>query len=105
VEPADEAAIQRSQLILGRCARLIAETTGAFDLSGADNVIDALVSILTCHPMSESDLLAALEKWFPGQSKQMFEDLSVSGKLQVVTRYGKRFWSVSQAKYHDPIKE
>lgn len=104
VEPADEAAIQRAQLILGKRARLIAETTGAIDLSGAENVIDALVSILTCHPMSESDLLTTLEKWLPGQSKKTLEDLSVGGKLQVVTRHGKRFWSVGQAKYRDAIK-
>lgn len=99
VEPPDEVTLQRAQLILGKRARLITETNGVFDLSSERSVIEALLSILTRHPMCESNLLAALEKWLPGKSVQTLESLRSGGRVQVVTRRGQRFWSTAQAKY------
>lgn len=98
VQPADEAALRRAQFLLGRRARVISEI-GQFDLSLGENVTEALLAILTRHPMRESDLLAALGKWQPGQAAQMLESLRAAGRLQVVTRRGERFWSAAEAKY------
>lgn len=108
VEPPDEVELQRARFILGKRVRLkvpetersgIAETSGTFDLSGECNIIEALVSILTRHPMSESDLLATLEKWLPGQAQQTLDKLCAAGQVQVVLRRGQRFWGIEQAKY------
>jgi wyosine [tRNA(Phe)-imidazoG37] synthetase (radical SAM superfamily) len=99
VEPPDEPALQRALFVLGKRARLISEATGTFDLSSEREVSEALISILTRHPMSESDLLTNLEKRFPGQAQQIMENLSASGRVQIVERHGLRFWSVRQAKY------
>lgn len=99
VEPPDEAAQQRAVFLLGKRARLIAEAGGTFDLSGAEGVSEALVSILTRHPMSESDLLAALEKWLPGRAAQTLDALRAAGRIQVVERRGRRYWSLPQARY------
>lgn len=99
VEPPDELALQEALLILGSRARLVAETGGKFDLSGEDSAMDALVAVLGRHPMRESDLLAALEKWQPGKSLQTLERLLESGRIQVIQRHGQRFWSSANAKY------
>lgn len=99
VEPPDDITLQRAQFILGKRARIIAETSGAFDLSTEGNVSEALLSILTRHPMCEHDLLSTLEKWLPGQAVQTLEKFSAAGQIQSVTRRGKRFWSVAQARY------
>lgn len=104
VEPPDEAALQYAQFILGKRARLITEAGGTFDLSAERNVTEALLSILTRHPMCESNLLAALEKWLPGKSAQTLENLRSSGRVQAVTRRGQRFWSLAQAKYRENEK-
>ena len=95
--------MQQAQFILGRHARLITETSGTFDLSSERNVVEALLSIMTRHPMCESNLLAALEHWLPGQAQQTLENLRSSGRLQVVTRRRQRFWSVAQANYNENI--
>jgi wyosine [tRNA(Phe)-imidazoG37] synthetase (radical SAM superfamily) len=99
VEPSDEAALQRAQFILGRRARLIAETSGIFDLSAEGSVAEALLSILTRHPMCESNLLSTLERWLPGQGAQTLETLRAAGRVQVVQRRGQRFWGIAEAKY------
>ena len=99
VEPPDDITLQRAQFILGKRARIIAETSGTFDLSTEGNVSEALLSILTRHPMCEHDLLSTLEKWLPGQAVQTLEKFSAAGQIQSVTRRGKRFWSVAQARY------
>ena len=103
VEPPDAESIQRALFVLGKRARLIDETTGMFDLSGERNLLDALLSILTRHPMSESDLLATLSKWLPGKSAQTLESLHSTGRVQVITRRGQRFWSVAQAHYTEEM--
>lgn len=99
VEPPDEATLQRAQFILGQRARLIAETSGTFDLSAEGSVTEALLSILTRHPMCESNLLATLEKWLPGQVETTLQRLNAEGKVQMVKRRGQRFWGVAQARY------
>jgi wyosine [tRNA(Phe)-imidazoG37] synthetase (radical SAM superfamily) len=103
VEPPDEVALQRAQLILGKRARLVIEISGTFDLSSERSAVEALLSILTRHPMCESNLLAALEKWLPGKSAQTLESLRSTGRVQVITRRGQRFWSVAQAHYTEEM--
>jgi wyosine [tRNA(Phe)-imidazoG37] synthetase (radical SAM superfamily) len=99
VEPPDEVTLQHALLILGKRARLIDETTGMFDLSGERNLLDALLPILTRHPMSESDLRATLTKWLPGQESETLDKLRGDGRVQVIERRGQRFWGIAQAKY------
>lgn len=99
VEPPDEVSLQHALLILGKRARIIIETSGTFELSSERSVIESLLSILTRHPMRESDLLITLEQWLPGRAESTLQALIADGKVQVVTRRGQRFWSVAQAKY------
>ena len=89
----------RAQAILGEIARVVHPAEGSFDLSGFENVVDAIVSIITRHPMNEAELRHTLEKWTPGQVDKALEELSSSGRAQVVERYGTRFWSASPAHY------
>lgn len=99
VQPPDEEGLMRALAILGEIARVVHPAEGSFDLSGFENVVDAIVSIITRHPMNEVELRLTLEKWTPGQVDKALQELSASGRAQVVERYGKRFWSASPARY------
>ena len=99
VQPPSEEGLIRALAILGEIAHVVHPAEGSFNLSGFDQVVDAIVSIITRHPMCEDELRRALEKWTPGQVDQALEQLSVSGQAQVVERYGTRFWSASLAHY------
>jgi wyosine [tRNA(Phe)-imidazoG37] synthetase (radical SAM superfamily) len=99
VQPTDEEGLMRAQAILGEIARVVHPTEGSFDLSGFEKVVDAIVSIITRHPMNEAELRRTLEKWTPGQVDEALEELSSGRRAQVVERYGKRFWSATPAHY------
>jgi wyosine [tRNA(Phe)-imidazoG37] synthetase (radical SAM superfamily) len=104
VQPPDEEGLMRALAILGKIAQVVHPAEGSFDLSGSENVVDAIVSIITRHPMREDELNRALEKWTPGQVNTALEELAASGRAQVVERYGYRFWSASLARYPEKIR-
>lgn len=103
VQPPDEEGLMRALAILGRIAQVVHPAEGSFDLSGSENVVEAIVGIITRHPMREDELRRTLEKWTPGQVNSALDELAASGRAQVVERYGYRFWSASPARYPGKI--
>jgi wyosine [tRNA(Phe)-imidazoG37] synthetase (radical SAM superfamily) len=99
VQPPDEEGLMRALAILGEIAHVVHPAEGSFDLSGFENAVDAIVSIITRHPMNEAELRRTLEKWTPGQVDIALQELSASGRAQVVERYGTCFWSASPARF------
>lgn len=99
VQPSDEDSILRAQTILGDIARVVHPAEDLLDLSGFDSIINVIVAIITRHPMREDELMTALERWTPGQVRELLTTLINSGQAQVVERYGTRFWSASGARY------
>ena len=99
MQPADEEGLLRAQAILGDVARVLSPAQGDFDLRGFDNVSEAILSIITRHPMREDDLFKALQRWPDEDVHQILQRFSESGQAQLVTRYGVRFWTASGTKY------
>jgi wyosine [tRNA(Phe)-imidazoG37] synthetase (radical SAM superfamily) len=101
VKPVDEPALVRAQRILGEVARIVRPAQGEFDLTGFDNIVDAIVAVVTRHPVSEDDLVRLLTQWEPERVRESLADLERSGRAQVVTRGGHRYWSCAEARYVD----
>jgi wyosine [tRNA(Phe)-imidazoG37] synthetase (radical SAM superfamily) len=101
VEPPDEEGLMRAQAILGDVARVLHPAQGTFDLSGTDNLTDAVVAIITRHPMRQEELERTLARWAPGRVREALVELETSGQAQVVERYGVRFWSAALSHYPD----
>lgn len=101
VQPADDEGLMRALAILGQRARVLHPSQGAFDLSGHARVIEAIVDIITRHPMSQADLEATLARWTPGEVNQALAELAADGRAQQVERYGVQFWSAAPATYPD----
>jgi wyosine [tRNA(Phe)-imidazoG37] synthetase (radical SAM superfamily) len=99
VQPPDEEGLLRAQAILGEVALVVHPVEGDFDLSGYNDIVDAVVAVITRHPMSEEELTHALERWSPGQVQEALQTLHLSGRAQVVERYGKRFWSATGTRF------
>jgi wyosine [tRNA(Phe)-imidazoG37] synthetase (radical SAM superfamily) len=99
VQPADEEGLLRARAILGDVAKVIHHASGSFDLRGAESVIDAVIGIITRHPMKEDELTATLNHYQPGEVASTLVELEKCGKAQVVERYGIRYWSASSAQY------
>ena len=99
VEGADEKGRRRAMEILGNTARVVHPTEGEFDLSGFDNVIDAVIGIIMRHPMREEDIVKSLSCWPRSVVSDALERLSQNDQAQVVVRGGQRFWSYAGARY------
>ena len=97
VQPSDEEGLLRAHAILGDIARVIYPASGTFDLSGTESLVDAVVGIITRHPMREDELVETLNHFSPAEVTSVLKELEKSGKAQVVERYGTRFWSASPA--------
>jgi wyosine [tRNA(Phe)-imidazoG37] synthetase (radical SAM superfamily) len=99
VQPADEEALMRATAILGETSRLIHPAEGDFDLSGYDSLLEAVVAIITRHPMREEELLRSLHRWAPCRVTEALRELAASGQAQVISRFGHQFWSSAGARY------
>jgi wyosine [tRNA(Phe)-imidazoG37] synthetase (radical SAM superfamily) len=99
VKPPNEEGLMRATALLGGIARVIHPSKGVFDLSGYSNVIDAVVGIITRHPMVEDDLAPTLNRWPPTLVREALADLEARGAARVVVRYGRRFWTSADACY------
>ena len=99
VAPPDDEGLLRATAILGDIAKIVTPIEGDFDLSGYENITDAIVGIVTRHPMRENQLIQTLARWSPDEVNETLSTLSNDGRIQVVERYGVRFWTVEQAHY------
>jgi wyosine [tRNA(Phe)-imidazoG37] synthetase (radical SAM superfamily) len=105
VQPTDQEGIMRASLILGEVAHVIQPNEGSFVLECGGNYVEALIGIITRHPMSEDQLLHSLELLPEVKRAQIIQSLSSSKKVQIIERYGQSFWCASPAVFPDSRKE
>lgn len=101
VRPPSEAALVRALVILSDIAKVVHPADGTFDLGGCDSVVDAILAIITRHPLHEEELQKALAVYPAGQRQTVLEALQAGGRAQLIERYGTRFWTASDSYYPD----
>jgi wyosine [tRNA(Phe)-imidazoG37] synthetase (radical SAM superfamily) len=101
VQQPDDEGLIRATAILGDIAHVVRPIDGTFDLGSDEHLTDAIVGIITRHPLREEELRRALERWSPGQVEEALAELAASGRAQLIERYGTRFWSAAASRYPD----
>ena len=101
VQPPTDESLMEALAILGNVAEVVHPAEGSFDLSGYDEPVDAILAIITRHPMRQEELERTLSRWSTGKVQQVLADLEASRRAQVVERYGARFWSAAPSFYPD----
>lgn len=104
VQPPDDEGLMRALAILGGTSKVLHPADGAFDLSGHESVVDAVIEIIIRHPISQADLEKSLARWSPDEVAQALAELEGSGRAQTVERFGTCFWSASPAAYPEEEK-
>ncbi|MEJ2008589.1 MAG: radical SAM protein [Acidobacteriota bacterium] len=99
VKPPEEEGLMRATALLGEIAHVVHPAEGVFDLSGYANVVDAVVGIITRHPMREEEIMRTLDRWTPTEVQQALADLQAHGGARVIERYGRRFWTAAAGRY------
>jgi wyosine [tRNA(Phe)-imidazoG37] synthetase (radical SAM superfamily) len=105
VEPPDDEGLMRAIAILEAVApvRAVPPAGGTCDLDGFDSAADAVVAVITRHPLAEADLLRTLTRWTPHQIEAALAELQADRRAQVVVRHGTRFWTGAAASF--PVDE
>jgi wyosine [tRNA(Phe)-imidazoG37] synthetase (radical SAM superfamily) len=99
VQPADGEGLLRARAILGEKARIFTFPEGHFDLGQHKDVVEAVLAIITRHPMRQIELEQTLQAWGQEEVSQALEKLQASGQAQIVERYGTQFWSAARSHY------
>jgi wyosine [tRNA(Phe)-imidazoG37] synthetase (radical SAM superfamily) len=99
VLPPDDEGLMRATAVLGKIARVVPPAQGHFDLSGCQSIPEAIVNIITRHPMSQQQIEETLADWKPTAVRQALNELTASGQAQLVERLGVQFWSAAPAHY------
>jgi wyosine [tRNA(Phe)-imidazoG37] synthetase (radical SAM superfamily) len=102
VQPPDAEGLMRAVAILGDTAEVVHPAEGSVDICGCDSAVDAILAVIARHPLRQEEIERALARWAPGQLRQALAELEVSGRAQIVERYGARFWSAAAAHYPNP---
>jgi wyosine [tRNA(Phe)-imidazoG37] synthetase (radical SAM superfamily) len=102
VQPTDEEGLLRARAILGDKARIFTFPKGKFDLGSYDDVVEAVLAIITRHPMRQIELEQTLEECRKEKVSRALEKLQSSGRAQIVERFGVQYWSAVGSFY--PLK-
>jgi wyosine [tRNA(Phe)-imidazoG37] synthetase (radical SAM superfamily) len=99
VKPPDDEGLMRAKNILGNVAKIIMPAIGSFDMSNDTDLVEAIIGIITRHPMRESELIDTLTDWSLNDVNKTLSKLQESGRAQIVIRDGIRFWGAAEAYY------
>ena len=99
VQPPEAQDLLNAADILGNVARVVPPAGKPFDLLEGGDLAASILSIISRHPVCESELAGS----FQGRKLEMvieaLDALRESGQAQVVERYGRRYWSAASAAY------
>jgi wyosine [tRNA(Phe)-imidazoG37] synthetase (radical SAM superfamily) len=99
VVPPDEEGLMRAVAILGPIAHVVHPYTNGIDVSDYATPGEAILSIITRHPMSEAQLDQLLSHWSNAEIAQALVALEVAGLARPVERLGMRFWTASPSHF------
>ena len=104
VRQPDEVGLMRALAIFGDIAKVVHPAEGSFNLGNADTITEAVLRIITRHPMRQEELEKTLAQWAPDLKDDVLAELESGGQAQVVERFGSRFWSAAPARYPDETR-
>lgn len=97
VLPADQEGLLRAEAVLGPIAQIVHPFTNGVRVSDYATPGEAIISIVTRHPMSQPQLVAALSVWTPAEVTAALAELAQAGVIRPVERLGVRFWAAAGA--------
>ncbi len=91
--------LMRAEAILGPIAHVVHPYTHAMAVSDYATPQEAILGIITRHPMSQVQLTQALHLWEPDAVAAALADLVARGEADAVERLGVRFWVAAAARF------
>ena len=99
VQPSNQEGFMRALALLGKTARLVHPATNGSILDKHSSTLEAIIGIITRHPMRENDLIHTLANRSPEEVREALEVLTARGQAQIIERYGCQFYCSGSAHY------
>jgi wyosine [tRNA(Phe)-imidazoG37] synthetase (radical SAM superfamily) len=99
VEPPDEEGVMRAVAILEKSARIIVPGELEFDADRFDSIADALIDIVSRHPMRVEEIRKMLRRWPTSEVQRAFSEVEASGRVQIIERFGTRFLAAAGSRF------
>jgi wyosine [tRNA(Phe)-imidazoG37] synthetase (radical SAM superfamily) len=84
---------------LGGGATVVRPATVTFELAEGDGLVDAIVSLVSRHPVAEADLREPIDREAPGRVAEVLAALAADGRAQRVERHGQGFWAAAASRF------
>ncbi|GIK72857.1 MAG: radical SAM protein [Chloroflexota bacterium] len=95
VQPADSEGLLRAEALLGPVAHIVHPFSNGVHASDYASPDEAIVSIVTRHPMSLAQLITTLNAWTDDEVSDALARLEQAGAIRPVERLGVRFWAAA----------
>ncbi len=99
VEPPDDEGLMRAVAILGRSTQVVVPGEPEAALRSFETIVDAVIGIVTRHPMREEEIRRALNRWSPAEVSRALAEIEASGRIQKIERFGATFWTAPGSRY------
>ena len=101
VEMPSQAGLERASTILGSVARVLEPVEVEVETDVERELVDAILTVVSRHPLQEIEVLRSLDHWVPGRVLETLTALADSGKIRIIERYGMRFWCSANTQFPD----
>lgn len=95
VQPAGQEGLLRAEALLGQVAHIVHPFSNGIHASDYASPDEAIVGIVTRHPMSLAQLIATLNAWTDDEVSDALARLEQAGAIRPVDRLGARFWAAA----------
>jgi len=93
-----EERIEQAIAILSTVAMVVHPVKGTLDLRSAPDMLQAVTSIVSRHPVQQRELQKAIADCFPGENDKVnavMQDMLATGKFKLVEHDGEPYWVVN----------
>jgi len=101
VEPPNDEGLMRAAAILGKAGPVAVPGEANVETGVFDSIADAIIEIVSRHPMREEEIRRTLGRWSPGEVSAALTEAESSGRVRIVERFGARFWTAAGSRYSE----
>jgi wyosine [tRNA(Phe)-imidazoG37] synthetase (radical SAM superfamily) len=101
VELPSQDTLERAASIFGSVAKVLHPIEVELETEIDEEVVDAVLTIVSRHPLQEAELVRTLGRWVPRRVHETLAALAESGRIRFIERYGKTFWCAADTQFPD----
>jgi wyosine [tRNA(Phe)-imidazoG37] synthetase (radical SAM superfamily) len=101
VEVPSREGLERASSIFGSVARVLEPVEVEVEAEVEEELVDAILTVVSRHPLQEIEVVRSLAHWVPGRVLETLTELANTGKIKIIERYGKRFWCSADTQFPD----